>query len=380
MLRTLSLLGCVFATASLCAAAGQGDKDLIVTSEGKNIYAYVYHEKVDVVEYKINEALPQMQTIRWREVARIDYKGMTEDTSLYATGMREMAGGQYAVAATRFEAVKNEGVQEGKEWKVAYGLLRQGECWELAGAFDKAAESYGEFTSSLPEHSLYTDALYRQGLALARAGKGGEAAPLVETLNTIAKERRDRGAETRANAVLTAVAGESGDVGEASQLARKVAFSPRDGDVLFHWGDYWASFLLNQQEYDQAAREYKKLLSLVQGQPAVTASLSLGYGIALAKDDQKYKALMAMMNLDALPYGSPEQRLEARYWIGRLKWETAQENIDKPDERLAEFAKGQQAEARELLKEVADAGHSEAAAFVKTLPAAAEAEPEAAAK
>lgn len=344
-------------------------KDVILADKRK-IHAIVYHEKLDGIEYKTSEVLPTMQTMRWSDIRGIVYHGM-EGNSYFATGKRDMQAGQFEMAAQRFASLA-AGADK-REWEQAYGSYYEGVAWERAGAYDKAAAAFGRLVESLPEHRFVADAAYRQGINLARAGEAEAAVAVADFLEQYAKDTRERSATQRANAIRTAIAALRGDIDEAQSLSRKVTLSSRDGETYLHWGQFWADFLMQRERYADAASTYGRLLENAEVDPVDTATLSLGYGIALAKDNNRDRALTALMRLDALPYGSPEQRLEARYWIGRLMWELAQERRESDRDRVAAFAEASIVEARRMLESVAQstltsAVKSEAERLLEVIP------------
>ena len=79
--------------------------------------------------------------------------------------------------------------------------------------------------------------------------------------------------------------------------------------------------------------------------------------MALLESD-KDSALVELLKLDVLPYGSPDQKCEARYNAGRLLWEKAQvikANSDAmKDERKAAFVKETERAARFMVTAAAD--------------------------
>lgn len=351
------------------ALAQEGGKDLILGDKRK-IYAIVYHETLEGIKYKTSEVLPTMQTMRWSEIRDIVYDGMGGQ-SYFAIGNSDMQSGQYEMAAQRFAALASG--EDKREWEQAYGWFYEGRAWEGAGAYDKAAAAFGRIVESLPEHRFVADAAYRQGINLARTGDYEGAAALVTFLENYAKETRERSATQRANAIKCAIAALKGDVEEAQSLSRKVTIGQRDGDTYLHWGQFWAGYLAERELYADAAAAYGRLLQNADVDPADTATLSLGMGVALAKDGNRDRALTSLMRLDALPYGSPEQRLEARFWIGRLLWELAQERQESDRDRVVDFANASVVESRRLLEAVVASTlsspvKSEAEALLEVIP------------
>ena len=55
-----------------------------------------------------------------------------------------------------------------REWEGVYGYNLLGQAWELAGDYEQAAAAFASLAAAYPEHRLWLDALYRQGINLAR--------------------------------------------------------------------------------------------------------------------------------------------------------------------------------------------------------------------
>ena len=327
-----------------------GNRDVLYGPEGDVVaVGFVAQETREGVEYASALGLPT-KLLRWSQVDRIEYAGMA-DKSFYAVGMSDMSAGQFETAAQRFAAMAMG--EDKKEWEKAYGWFYEGVAWERAKAFDKAAAAFGNVASNFPKHRLAFDAFYRQGINQARSKDSAGAKATAAALEAIGEEERNRQAKNRAQAITVAVAASEGKMEDATSLARRVTFSARDGLTNLHWNQYWAGVLMERGEYAEAVSVYERLLATSGDvDPAETAALSLGHGIALAKDGKPDRALSALMRLDALPYGSPEQRLEARFWIGKLMWELAQERRNHEREVVAEFATASITESRRLLEAV----------------------------
>ena len=164
-----------------------------------------------------------------------------------------------------------------------------------------------------------------------------------------------RGPEFRAKAIEAVIMAQKGNVSGARRLANAVALSPRDGDTWFHWGFFWAGFLYEQGEYKAAAQQYQRMLGQVGSNPVQRAQLSLGLGASLANGGgDKAAALVELLKLDTLPYGSAAQRCEAQYWAGRLMVEEGQASLDNESARIASFAKVQIERGKVLLNAAAN--------------------------
>ena len=321
----------------LSSAAAVEGRDRIVL-RGNAFPAIIERETRDGIEYRITPSQTTVQTRRWSEVVEIIYSGM--DGGNYLAGTQAMNAGRYEEAAIRFNDLATSA---SREWEGAYGYYRQGEAWEQAGGYQQAADAFGSLAAAYPEHRFWTDALYRQGINLART-QNPEAQGVIDALLNfrVGNPAVGRGPEFRANAIKAVMVAQAGKVSDARRLANSVALTPRDGDTWFHWGSFWASFLYDQGEFRDAAQQYQRMLSQVDDNPAQRAQLSLGLGVSLAQGGgDKASALMELLKLDTLPYGSSAQRCEAQYWAGRLLVEEGQANRDNEDDRIASFAKVQ---------------------------------------
>lgn len=336
------------------------EKDTIVLKGGKK-RGFVSREERDWVYYKSFMTQREEQRERTANVRKVIYFEMTRP-GLWKRAMENMAAGQYAIAAARFEQMASTG---DRRWQKIYGLIEAGNAWEAARDYKQAAEQYGQAAAQFPEDRRMLNSLYWQGICLARAGDYQAAEGVAEALRNYSEaNNRDRKARRRAEAVMAAAYGERGDMSRAIEQERKVVLSSNsslsfEGEraAFLHWNLYWADLLRNNERFDEAALRYKRMLDEVSGDSALMAKVSLGYGVCLARAGAKEKALFALLKMDALPYGSGRERAEAQYWAGRLFWETAQEVLtssmaDGEDNRVA-FAKEKEEMARQMLKGVA---------------------------
>lgn len=336
MRTALFCIAMVFGLSALAQHASAVEGRDRVVLRGNAFPAIVERETREGIEYKVSPAQPNVQTRRWSEVVEIIYHGM--DSGFYQAGTRAMNAGRYEEAASRFASLAAEA---SREWQGAYGFYRQGEAWELAGDYEQAAAAFSSFVTTYDQHRLWLDALYRQGINLARAGVEAEAQAIVDQLMDYGRDNlaAGRGPEFRANAIQAAMKARSGDLREATRLANRVALAPRDGDTWFHWGNFWAGYLYELGEFRDAAQAYNRMLSQIGDDPAQRAQLSLGYGLSLARSGDNSAALMELLRLDTLPYGSPAQRCQAQYWAGRILVEQGEADKEHEDPRVAEFAR-----------------------------------------
>lgn len=331
-----------------------------------------YRETRDGLEYKVSRLQPRTQQKRWGEIVSLTYAGMA--SGYYKAGADAKQAGDYAQAATHFRTLVDNAK---REWEGAYGLFEEGGAWELAGAAERAMAAFAQFCETYPEHRFWLDAKYRQGIAAARAGDDGAAEQVIADLDAFAQanDRLRNAAGARANAIRAALLAGKGDFNEARSFATKASFRPGDGPTWFHWGNFWASFLTEKGNHRDAVAQYERMLrQLGRDQPALRVKLSLGLGIALARDDRKEEALPYLVAIDALPFGSRRERAEAQYWGGRLLWETAKATLDaSSDTKEREFAAAKQDQARVLLRAAANTtadtpARENARDFLQTLP------------
>ena len=346
----ICLSAVVLMTSVVSSISAVEGRDRVVL-RGNSFPAIVEHETRDGIEYKVTPSQTNLQTRRWSEVIEIVYAGM--DGGNYLAGMQAMSAGRYEEAAVRFSTLASGAT---REWEGAYGYYRLGEAWEQAGEFQEAANSFGSLATAYPNHRFWLDALYRQGINLARTSSPDAQTVIDALLNFRATNpAAGRGPEFRAKAIEAVITAQKGDVSGARRLANSVALSPRDGDTWFHWGFFWAGFLYEQGEYKTAAQQYQRMLSQVGDNPVQRAQLSLGLGVSLANGGgDKAEALMELLKLDTLPYGSAAQRCEAQYWAGRLLVEEGQATMDDESARISDFAKVQIERGKVLLNAAAN--------------------------
>lgn len=346
-IKLLSLMTlCLVGGFTELAALAREDKDVIIQVQGPPLYGTIIHDGLTEVIYRVDPRVQNTSTVQRRRIARIDYRGMRD--GYWEAGMRDKAAGQYLIAAQRFQTLAG---QE-QEWARAYGTYQQGVCLELAEAYEDAAAAFGRLVAEHPDHVLLLDAYYRQGINLARLGDGAGANTIADALEALSKgERRLRQAAPRAEAVRTAVlALVDEDLRGATSQSRRVTL--REGDAGVHWANFWADVLRTNEAWADAVRFYEGMLEYVD-EPDQRARLRLGMGIAMANSGDAETALGELLAVDALPYGSPSERIEAQYWSGRLLWETASATLaGSPNEKRTAFAEHKQAMAREILTAV----------------------------
>jgi hypothetical protein len=351
------LLFSVCASGALFAA---DDKDMIFRKNGTRISGYVESENTVGVFYRTvkpttGAPASKPNQLKINELDRIIYNGM--DSGPYGKAVSERDAGNYEVAAEFF----NQAVLAGsREWEKVYGSIGEGESWELAKKYKEAAKAFQLVADGfagdpnqkppVPAHRFWLDAKYRYGMALAQA-KDSNAVKIADELEAFGRKEGLNAAEARANAVRAAIAAAENNNNKFNEFMKKATVRALDEpDVWFHFKLYCAETLrLSFKKSKEATSVYREILNGLRGDPARQAQIALGLGMALMEND-KQAALAELLTLDAMPFGSADQKCEARYYAGRLLWEEAQaikNNAEAmKDERKALFVKETERAAR----------------------------------
>lgn len=374
MIRPLPLLTASLAlliSLSPLVAADLPDKDRILQKTGPVIEAAeVVSETAENVTYKVT-ANAQPGTKRASAILRIDYAGM--HAGAYAAGAAALARGAYDEAADRF----HQAAQGEHEWEKVYGSMSEGEALELAQHYADAAKAYQGVVSGFPKHRLFLDALYRLGMNQAWAKDAG-ATKTADDLSNLAKGTIGQPAESRANAIRAVAALVAGNQQKFDEYAKKTVLRAADEpDTWFHFTLWLAdAYRLNGKAKD-AARIIDGMLPQLDSDPARKAQALGIKGLALIETDPQ-GALIELIKLDVLPFGSEEQRCEARFQAGKLLINEAKTLAAAPDtakdERKTAFVAEMNATARMLLQASSDSltaspAKAQAAALLQTLPA-----------
>lgn len=362
MFRSLTFTCLLLAMGSVLAGEpaqeAQFYKDRIVTTE-RTIQGMVVEETIDTVFYLLQGQAQPFKVKRSILKEPIFFEGMGE--GLYKVGIESKKAGNYLDAATRFQELAAIGQRSKRQWALAYGLFLTGDSFELADKFDLAAKAYNDLCERAPKHPLWLDARYRQGLCLARMGGPSleEAKKLVEAIKTYGKEFGLvvglSAVGYRTSAIEAAIQVAEGKIVDAETTVTRVQFQPAsDRENLIHWKRYWANFLL-EKEPKRALEAFKELETLVASDPAAAATCAIGYARALAETGQRAAAIIQFSILDALPYGSADQRCIAQYHLGRLLVDMA-DALQKADpDKNGEMATNNRLQAISVLKACANA-------------------------
>jgi hypothetical protein len=293
------------------------------------------------------------------ELDRIVYRGM--EGGLWKKGLEEREAGNYETAADNFNQLATTGA---REWEKVYGAIAEGECWELvhkpaeaAKAFALVVDGYAGNSAANPPilpHRLWLDAKYRMGMALAQAGKSAEAAKIANDLEKTGRDSQQSALETRAWAIRTALAAAEENAAKFQEYTKKANFRSFDEkEAWFHFKLYCADTLrLTFKKEREAVNVYREIRSGLGSDPVRQAQVSLGLGLCLMASDRD-QALIELFKLDLLPYGSADQKCEARFNAGRMVWDQVQiakANSDlMKDEAKANYIKSLERTARLLV-------------------------------
>jgi hypothetical protein len=382
LLPIVATIAC--ALAMLPAGLGAADdevKDRVFLKEGRTIEGTVESEGAEEVTYRTaGNAQPGKK--RGREVLRVEYGGMTGEGD-WTAGVIARDQGRYDEAADRFSVV----AQGEREWQKVYGGLAEGEALELARKYADAAARFAAVATDFPKHRLALDAQYRAGMALALAGKADDAQKVADTLAEIGK--KNPAGESRANAVRSAAFAAAKNKGKFDEFTRKTIFRPGDEpEVWFHFNLWLADALRLDGRGKEAARIADGMIGQLDANPARKMQAVAIKGQCLVDSDPQ-GALTELLKLDVLPFGSEDQKCEARFQAGRLLLaEVKALRLDPKDERKMATAVELERTARLVLQAAADSTSAspakiQAKDLLATLPAeagpAAPAEPAAAA-
>lgn len=343
------IAACAFSAASAATAVEKRDLVVLKTNDQKK-YCFIDTETVDgKLTYRNTANEKDVKSYRLGELRSWEYAEMREGHWPKAIEARD--AGNYAVAADLFNAVATAGA---REWQKIYGAYHEGACFEFLGQWDKAAEAFGRAGAVRPDHRLSLDAKYRQGFALARAKQDAAAAKAANELEKFAKDNRSAAADLRSHAIRAALAFNAGTPDALKKEGNLANFNQRDDrDAFLQFGIFYADALRQLKLTRDSKLQYQRLLD-ADLDPAEKVALSIGFAKVQLLDD-KPGALATLLRLDALPYGSGDQKCEVRYLAGRLLAEEVKAARAAPptDETALQFIKDQERTARLLLSAAA---------------------------
>ena len=361
----------LFASALAISALGvnahaEDERDQLFRKNGTKMAVYVETETTVGIGYRTLKAGPGGQPasqLKLNEFDRVVYVGM--DGGAWKKGVTEREAGNFEAAAEFFNQHATTGQ---REWEKVYGSMAEGECWELAHKYGDAAKAFAVIvtgfagnptaTPPIPPNRQWLDAKYRYGMALAQA-KDPQAAKLADEMEAQGKKESNSAFESRANAIRAALAGNDGNAGKFTEFMKKATLrSFEEKEVWFHFKLFSAETLRTAlKKPKDAASIYREILTGLGADPARSAQISLGLGLTLVETD-KPAALIELLKLDLMPYGSPDQKCEARYNAARLQWDEAQtikgSSDAMNDPRRSSFVKELERSARLLISSAAD--------------------------
>ena len=340
-------LALLVACAALTTTAAGEVKDLIVLkANDQKKTCFIETETADgKLMYRNSASDKEAKSHRMNEVRSWEYAEMRDGYWPKAIEARD--SGNYGAAADLFNAVASTGA---KEWQKIYGAYQEGACYELLGQYEKAAEAFGRAGAVRADHRLSLDAKYRQGFALARLKKDAEATKLAAELEKLGKDTRNAAADLRSHAIRAALAFNAGLADVLKKEGNLANFNQRDDkDAFLQFGIFYADALRQLKLPRDAKVQYQRLLD-AELDPAEKIAIALGFAKVQLEDD-KPAALATLLRIDALPYGSGDQKCEVRYLAGKLLAEEIKAARATPptDEMAQAFAKDQERTARLLL-------------------------------
>lgn len=332
------------------AADGDPAKDKVLLREGRPMEVLIESEAGDKITYR-TIAGGQVVEKRAREVLSIVYGGMTEGE--WKAGAEARAGGRYEEAADRFSGVAGGE----REWQKVYGAMAAGECLELAGKPAGAAEEYAKVVAGFPKHRLWLDACYRQGMALALAKKDAEAGKIADELTAYGKKNNLSPAEARAAAIRAAAAyvkNGAKDTKFEEHIRKAVLRASDEPDTWFHFNLWLAGAYRDANRGRDALRTIDAMLPALDGDPVRRAQALFIKGMSQIDSDPQ-GAIVELLKLDCIPYGTAAQLIEARATAGRLLIDQAKALRGENDARKKEIAGELEATARVVLSAAANA-------------------------
>lgn len=325
---TRTCLGLALALAGATSLAAEDFRDHVILTNGQLMAVYVERETAETLYFRysqgggvVNKAMNQVRSIV--------YHGMVAD-GYYKKAKESQARGNYDDAADNFSQLAAGG--KPGSWQEVYGDMGAGDCLELAKHYDAAAESFAKVVSqapatkddrAVPRPRLWIDACYREGVALAEAGKIQDAAKLADGLDTYSKLTNSvdsSGASSRASAIRAAVAAQAKDKDTLQDASGRVLLTSQDDpDVWFHWNIFLAGAYRSLGMISDATHVLDTMADdvyLVHNPSRLAEVVVLRGSCLIATDPQA--ALVDLITIDVLPYGSEDERCECRAQAGKL--------------------------------------------------------------
>ncbi|MEK7415325.1 MAG: hypothetical protein AAB263_18620 [Planctomycetota bacterium] len=360
----------------LAVVAWSGDVvlDRVVLKEKGARDCWIVSESFDEQKWKNSpESGSENPPTRRSTIKSIVY-GFKRGPSLWTQGVEARERGRFEEAATLFSQL----AQGQRECEKVIGYFDEGVAWDMAGKVDDAAKAFQNSVDAAPNHPNVTDGMYRLGMVLAQS-KAAAAEEVAKKLDAMSLGKAPpMNPKPRAAAIRVAIAQAAGDDKGVRSFMPLVALSPEnDRETWLHFKLYVADTWRSKGKMKEAASIYEDMLPKLNDDPATASRVRLGIGVCGAEGDRQ-GAIIVLVGLDALPFGSPEQKCEARYHAGRLLLAEAADAEKDPttakDERRKTFISENRRSARQLLQTAAEATVSvpfkdQAAELLKTLAA-----------
>lgn len=365
-----SLSACFLLALAAAAYAGEA-LDLVVLRDKGPRQCWVTSENADEMKWRMNADAAQENRTPRREIRSVTY-AFQREASAYTQGLEARERGKFEESAELFAQL----AAGEREAEIVVGSLEAGASWELAGKYDLAAAAFAVVVEKAPAHPLGFDARYRLGMAYAMdTASAAKADEQAKKLEEDAKGKGGQQANVRASAIRAALALKKGDAAEVRRQVSRASFNPEtERGSWLHFNLFMADAMRAAKQGKEAVQIYERMLPALADDPAAAARVRLGIGLG-RMDSDRLGAITELLTLDALPYGSPDQKCEARFHAGRLLWAEVQAmpKDAAADERKAIFAKDSVFTARLLLQAAAAAtsnhpAKDQAAELLKTLP------------
>ncbi len=359
---------CLFTLVAI-AAAGEVAMDQITLKDKGPANRWIVAETIDEVRWRISPDPGQENKTPRRDIKAVLY-AFERVSGAYSQGMEARERGKFAESAELFGQLA-AGEREAEQ---VVGAIEAGASWELDGKHALAAAEFAKVVDKFPAHPRTLDARYRLGMSLAMA-KDAKAEEVAKKLEEDSKSKLGQQASVRAAAIRAVLALNKNDAAELRRMVSKASFSAEnERDAWLHFNLFIADAQRAAGQGKEASAIYERMLPALVSDPAASARVRLGIGLGKVDTDRQ-GAIVALLSLDALPNGSPEQKCEARYHAGRLMWAEVQAmpKDAAADERKAAFAAESLAAARLLLQAAAESTSEHpakalAAEVLKTLP------------
>lgn len=368
--RLLVILGLLAAS----VAAADVNLDLMNLRDKGKRECWITSETFDETKWKNTpEAAGAESTTRHALIVSVQYAFQRQDSGSYFQAMAERERGSYPASADLFHQL----AQGERECEKVVGGFEEGVSWEMAGKFTDAATAFQSVVDGFPKHPLNLDAQFRLGMVLAQA-KDPKAEEVAKQLDVLAKGLTGLAASARAAAIRSAAAIVAGDAKKfRDQFFRATFNAETDRDSWLYFNLFAADGWRRLGQPKEAVPIYERMLKNLEGDPGNSARVRLGLGLCKAEHDRQ-GAIVDLLGLDVMPYGSPEEKCEARYNAGKLMLAEAQAAEKDPavakDPNRVRFMEDEFTSARLLLEAAAGAtgdqpSKAAAAELLKTLPA-----------